>query len=106
VRALIDGKVGRDMGVNTAVAQLLAGPKGKADGSEDDDAGELIPVTDAKPVDAAYAALRDATQAILGTEGAAKNAFLTMHVDDLSKCAVFIKELAAAYNVARMKHSA
>lgn len=92
VRALIAGKVGRDMGVNTAVALLTSPGKPSA---------EAIPVTDATPVDPAYAALRQAHQLIV--DGAA---FSTMHVDDLTKSAGLIKGLATAYNEAKAARSA
>lgn len=98
VRKLIAEKTGRDMGVNTAVAQLLAGPKAQPEGVE---AGELIPVTDATPAHPAYAALRTAHDLIVN-----KGGFGTMHVDDLAKSAGFIKDIAAAYNAAKAERSA
>lgn len=109
VRAFIadrNARSGQDIGPTWAVRLLNAGPKPVADGTDDDDAGELIPVTDATPSDPAYALLRDATQAIVGTEEAPGNAFLSMHVDDLAKCAGYIKDLATAYNAAKAAYGA
>ena len=53
------------------------------------------------PVDPAYAALRAARFAILGTDAAPINAFTTMHVDDLRESAATLTALVAAYQAAR-----
>jgi|GEM_PF-2798202 len=90
VRALIEGKVGRDMGVNTAVAQLLAGPKPST--------GEAEPITDTTPVHRAYDAMRLAHR-LLVTEGG----FEDMHVDDMVKVAGFITNIVEAYKAERGK---
>jgi hypothetical protein len=82
-----------DISVQTAVAYLSAG-NGKQVASRPNP--EVEPVTDTTPVDPAYAALRQAHQLIV--EG---GAFSTMHVDDLAKCAAYIKALAGAYNEAK-----
>jgi hypothetical protein len=63
--------------------------------------GEVLPVEDATPVDRAYAAIRAAHFAILGTEEEPTNAFKTMHAEDLIKAAGFIKDLVAAYTEAK-----
>jgi hypothetical protein len=98
VRALLSGQSAQtDRSVSGAVQLLNAGPK--------EDAGEIIPVTDETPMDRSYAALRDATYGIIGTDEEPKNTFLSMHVDDLAKCAGFIKALATAYNEAKSAYS-
>ncbi len=74
-------------GVVTAVNNLLAGPKPEVEKSD--------------PVDPAYAALRAARNAILGTEDEPINAFTGMHIEDLAKSAGLISELAAAYTAAK-----
>lgn len=96
VRAYIaDPAVGHkaDLGVSTAVDRMTAKPKPPS--------AEVIPVTDATPADPAYASLRSAYRAIVGTDETPTNAFLTMHVDDLAKCASFIMGLAEAYKAAK-----
>lgn len=95
VRALIAEKTGRDMGVNTAVAQLLSPPKPSP---------EVESVKDATPVDPAYAALRQAYNVIARpTEDGEQtaNLFTTMHADDLAASAGFIQKLAGLYTEAR-----
>jgi hypothetical protein len=83
--------------VTTAVKALLAKPK----------APVTIPLADTTPVDPGVAALRDAYNVLLGVvEGEPTvNAFLSMHVDDLAKCAGYIRSLAAAYQEARNARS-
>lgn len=92
----------RDIGVMSAMKELQYGkrpPQGKYQ-------AEVLPVEDATPADPAYAAIRAAAHAIVGTDEEPKNAFLTMHVDDLAKSAGFIKALATAYNEAKAQRSA
>lgn len=93
VRALIAAKTGRDMGVNTAVALLLAPPRKGT--------GEALPITDATPADPAYDAIRTAHR-LLVTEGGYAN----LHIDDLAKVAGFIKDLAAGYTEEKGRRAA
>lgn len=103
VRALIAAKTGRDIGVNSAVAQLLAPPK----------PSRIEAALEATvPADPPFAKFRAGVYAVLGyavgEDGVGsftENAFLTMHIDDLAASAGFIKELAAAYNVAKQARS-
>lgn len=65
---------------------------------------EALPAEATTPSNPAYAALRAARNAILSPNEdgePTRNAFLDMHVDDLSASAVIIKELALAYNEAK-----
>lgn len=99
VRALIASQSSssaiRDIGVTTAVQYLNAKPKAPT--------ADVGPTTVADP---AYAALREAARLILGSPEEPKNAFLTMHVDDLASSAGWIKDLAGAYNVAKAERQA
>lgn len=87
----------RELSVTTATKRLIAGPKK----SHTELTGEVEPVTDTTPVDPAYAALRTAHRLIVEEGG-----FVNMHVEDLVKCAGFIKDLAAEYTVAKSTRSA
>jgi hypothetical protein len=93
VRELIatTSKSQRDIGVVTAVQQLQAGPPKAKDPI----------VEEAEAVDPAYAAMRAAYFAVIGSEEEPGNAFLSMHAEDLTKVAGFIKVLAKAYNEAK-----
>lgn len=109
VRAFIatrSERSGKDIGVPEAIKLLNAGPKPVADGSDGDDAGELIPVTDATPAHPGYAALRAAHQALLGSEESPTNGFDDMHVDDMTKSAAYIMDIANAYKQAKAKREA
>lgn len=90
VRAFIEASAttstrGPDMGVSTAVEYMKRKPKPPA--------AEALPVTDTTPPDPAYVAMRTAHRLLVE-----ENGFATLHVDDMTKVALFIKALAAAYN--------
>lgn len=96
----------RDIGVTSVVKYLLDG-KPAQPAVPNDQLPEPIAT-----VDQSFAALRTARNLILGIEvgedgkdAATGNAFLNMHVDDLTASAGYIKALATAYNEAKAARS-
>lgn len=79
----------RDIGVTVAFRELNAGPKANP---------EVIPVTDTTPQDPGYAAMRAARRILVEEDH-----FAAMHVDDMTKVAQAIKDIAAAYNAEKTK---
>lgn len=87
----------RDIGVQSAMKELLAG---KPRASQAD----VVPAALADPVDPAYNALRSAYNMLfgIGQDGVATvNAFASMHVEDLSRSGDMLKRILSAYNEAR-----
>jgi hypothetical protein len=92
VRALLaSNETSSDWGVTSAVKFMTAK-------SHVERTGEAEPITDTTPVDPAYDAIRTARRLLVDEGG-----FEAMHVDDMTKVALAVKDIVAAYNAEKTK---